>query len=156
MRRHPFWLHLYAFVFSCMGATYRTAKSGVGVASMGVMRSELAIKSIMPVVMAGVLACGLAGLAAGMAIEIIGDASVRFIERNMYERGHDFELLPFGCGRRMCPGVVLSQLVHCFNWELPSGLKPNDLDMTEVFGLTVPRANHLLLKPKNRLLVRTT
>ncbi|KAF3437872.1 hypothetical protein FNV43_RR20628 [Rhamnella rubrinervis] len=89
----------------------------------------------------------------------------RFIERNIDVRGHDFELLPFGSGRRMCPGMhtglitvrlVLSQLVHCFNWELPFGLKPNDLDMTEVFGLTLPRANHLLLKPKNRLLFRTT
>ena len=89
----------------------------------------------------------------------------RFIERNIDLRGHDFELLPFGSGRRMCPAIhsglitvrlVLSQLVHCFNWKLPSGLKPNDLDMTEVFGLTVPRANHLLLKPTNRLLVKTT
>ncbi|CAF1841268.1 unnamed protein product [Brassica oleracea var. botrytis] len=39
-----------------MGAAYGTAKSGVGVASMGVMRPELVMKSIVPVVMAGVLA----------------------------------------------------------------------------------------------------
>lgn len=38
-----------------MGAAYGTAKSGVGVASMGVMRPELVMKSIVPVVMAGVL-----------------------------------------------------------------------------------------------------
>ncbi|KAF3596031.1 hypothetical protein DY000_02023936 [Brassica cretica] len=44
-----------ALVFSCMGAAYATAKSGVGVASMGVMRPELVMKSIVPVVMAGVL-----------------------------------------------------------------------------------------------------
>ncbi|KAJ8568240.1 hypothetical protein K7X08_020962 [Anisodus acutangulus] len=43
-----------------MGAAYGTAKSGVGVASMGVMRPELVMKSIMPVVMAGVL--GIYGL----------------------------------------------------------------------------------------------
>ncbi|KAL8143742.1 hypothetical protein V2J09_016774 [Rumex salicifolius] len=94
-----------ALVFSCMGAAYGTAKSGVGVASMGVMRPELVMKSIVPVVMAGVLAviistginpkakgyylfdgyahlssglaCGLAGLSAGMAIGIVGDAGVR-------------------------------------------------------------------------------
>ncbi|EYU38851.1 hypothetical protein MIMGU_mgv1a026590mg [Erythranthe guttata] len=88
-----------ALVFSCMGAAYGTAKSGVGVASMGVMRPELVMKSIVPVVMAGVtginpkaksyylfdgyahlssgLSCGLAGLAAGMAIGIVGDAGVR-------------------------------------------------------------------------------
>ncbi|KAL7082788.1 hypothetical protein ACP275_14G123500 [Erythranthe tilingii] len=100
-----------ALVFSCMGAAYGTAKSGVGVASMGVMRPELVMKSIVPVVMAGVLgiygliiaviistginpkaksyylfdgyahlssglSCGLAGLAAGMAIGIVGDAGV--------------------------------------------------------------------------------
>ncbi|MQJ84135.1 V-type ATPase subunit C, partial [Escherichia coli] len=41
-----------ALVFSCMGAAYGTAKSGVGVASMGVMRPELVMKSIVPVVMA--------------------------------------------------------------------------------------------------------
>ncbi|CAN6913008.1 unnamed protein product [Brassica oleracea] len=39
-----------------MGAAYGTAKSGVGVPSMGVMRPELVMKSIVPVVMAGVLA----------------------------------------------------------------------------------------------------
>ncbi|CAN7068121.1 unnamed protein product, partial [Brassica oleracea var. botrytis] len=49
-----------ALVFSCTGAAYGTAKSGVGVASMGVMRPELVMKSIVPVVMAGVL--GIYGL----------------------------------------------------------------------------------------------
>lgn len=47
-------------VFIGMGAAYGTAKSGVGVASMGVMRPELVMKSIVPVVMAGVL--GIYGL----------------------------------------------------------------------------------------------
>ena len=46
--------------FAGMGAAYGTAKSGVGVASMGVMRPELVMKSIVPVVMAGVL--GIYGL----------------------------------------------------------------------------------------------
>ncbi|KAF0893616.1 hypothetical protein E2562_028030 [Oryza meyeriana var. granulata] len=49
-----------ALVFSCMGAAYGTARSGVGVANMGVMRPELVMKSIVPVVMAGVL--GIYGL----------------------------------------------------------------------------------------------
>lgn len=49
-----------ALVFACMGAAYGTAKSGVGIASMGVMRPELVMKSIVPVVMAGVL--GIYGL----------------------------------------------------------------------------------------------
>ncbi|KAJ0692455.1 putative V-ATPase proteolipid subunit, F/V-ATP synthase subunit C superfamily [Helianthus annuus] len=49
-----------ALVFSFMGAAYGTAKSGVGVASMGVMRPELVMKAIVPVVMASVL--GIYGL----------------------------------------------------------------------------------------------
>jgi len=43
-----------------LGAAYGTAKSGVGVASMGVMRPELVMRSIIPVVMAGVI--GIYGL----------------------------------------------------------------------------------------------
>merc|ERR1712100_727445 len=99
-----------ALVFACLGAAYGTAKSGVGVSAMGVMRPELVMRSIIPVVMAGVigiygliiaviigtnisssdysdfkgfahfgsgLAVGLSGLAAGMAIGIVGDAGVR-------------------------------------------------------------------------------
>ena len=49
-----------ALIFYDMGADYGTAKSGVGVAAMGVMRPELVMKSIVPVVMAGVL--GIYGL----------------------------------------------------------------------------------------------
>lgn len=48
------------FVRIGFGAAYGTAKSGVGIASMGVMRPELVMKSIVPVVMAGVL--GIYGL----------------------------------------------------------------------------------------------
>jgi ATP synthase proteolipid subunit len=48
------------FASSGFGAAYGTAKSGVGIASMGVMRPELVMKSIVPVVMAGVL--GIYGL----------------------------------------------------------------------------------------------
>jgi len=49
-----------ALVFACLGAAYGTAKSGVGIASMGVMRPELVMRSIIPVVMAGVI--GIYGL----------------------------------------------------------------------------------------------
>ncbi|KAK1860773.1 hypothetical protein I4F81_003360 [Pyropia yezoensis] len=49
-----------ALIFSNLGAAYGTAKSGVGVASMGVMRPELVMRCIIPVVMAGVL--GIYGL----------------------------------------------------------------------------------------------
>jgi V-type H+-transporting ATPase proteolipid subunit len=53
-------IYLSACLFAGMGVAYGTAKSGVGVASMGVMCLELVMKSIMPVVMAGVL--GIYGL----------------------------------------------------------------------------------------------
>ncbi len=46
--------------FSDLGAAYGTAKSGVGISSMGVLKPELIMKSIVPVVMAGVL--GIYGL----------------------------------------------------------------------------------------------
>ncbi|OMP01112.1 Cytochrome P450 [Corchorus capsularis] len=84
----------------------------------------------------------------------------RFANSNIDLRGHNFELLPFGSGRRGCPGLqlglttirlVVAQLVHCFEWELPDGMPPNDLSMKEKFGLTVPRAEHLLAKPVYRL-----
>merc|ERR1712121_75416 len=45
-----------AIVFSSLGAAYGTAKSGTGIAAMSVMRPELIMKSIIPVVMAGILA----------------------------------------------------------------------------------------------------
>lgn len=45
-----------AIIFSAMGAAYGTAKSGVGIAAMSVMRPELIMKCIIPVVMAGIIA----------------------------------------------------------------------------------------------------
>ncbi|KAG8473748.1 hypothetical protein CXB51_035552 [Gossypium anomalum] len=80
----------------------------------------------------------------------------RFKDSNIDLRGHDFELIPFGSGRRGCPGMqlgltsmhlIVAQLVHCFDWALPDGMLPNELDMTEKFGLSLPRANHLLANP---------
>ncbi|KAG0174199.1 H(+)-transporting V0 sector ATPase subunit c [Apophysomyces sp. BC1034] len=44
-----------AIVFSCLGAAYGTAKSGVGLSAMGVLRPDLLIKCIVPIVMAGIL-----------------------------------------------------------------------------------------------------
>ncbi|KAF5180843.1 Cytochrome p450 [Thalictrum thalictroides] len=84
----------------------------------------------------------------------------RFIGTNIDIQGHEFQFLPFGSGRRKCPGLnlgmtvvqlVVAQLVHCFNLELLEGMSPDDLDMTEKFGLTLPRANHLMAIPTYRL-----
>ena len=49
-----------ALVFANIGAAYGTAKSGVGIASMGVMKPNLVMRNIIPVIMAGVL--GIYGL----------------------------------------------------------------------------------------------
>lgn len=84
----------------------------------------------------------------------------RFVGSSIDLYGHDFQLLPFGSGRRGCPGMqlgltivklVLAQLVHCFDWELPDGMLPTELDMTEEFSLVTPRAKHLLAIPSYRL-----
>ncbi|CAN6584925.1 unnamed protein product [Malus baccata var. baccata] len=84
----------------------------------------------------------------------------RFINSNVDVLGHDFQLLPFGSGRRGCPGIqlglttvrlALANLVHCFNWDLPSGLLPEDVDMAETFGMAPSKAQHLLAVPTYRL-----
>lgn len=56
-----------ALVFANLGAAYGTAKSGVGIASMGVMRPELVMRNIIPVVMAGVL--GIYGLIVAVILQ---------------------------------------------------------------------------------------
>ncbi|KAK4394155.1 cytochrome [Sesamum angolense] len=84
----------------------------------------------------------------------------RFLGSNVDVRGRDFQLIPFGTGRRGCPGLQLgltivqlmvAQLVHCFDWELADGMQPGELDMSENFGLVTARAKHLMAIPKYRL-----
>ncbi|WJX63615.1 hypothetical protein P8452_48478 [Trifolium repens] len=84
----------------------------------------------------------------------------RFINKKMNYLGQDFESIPFGAGRRRCPGIqlglvsvklVLAQLVHCFNWKLPNNINPSNLNMEEKFGLSIPRAQHLHAIPSYRL-----
>ncbi|XP_065313036.1 V-type proton ATPase 16 kDa proteolipid subunit c-like [Gordionus sp. m RMFG-2023] len=55
-----------AIVFSALGAAYGTAKSGTGIAAMSVMRPELIMRSIIPVVMAGII--GIYGLVVAVLI----------------------------------------------------------------------------------------
>ncbi|KAG5593117.1 hypothetical protein H5410_043631 [Solanum commersonii] len=83
----------------------------------------------------------------------------RFLSSDMDFKGNDFEFLPFGAGRRICPGLpmaaikvpsVLASLVHFFDWELPHGKHPTELDMTEKFGVTLQKKEPLLLIPKAR------
>ncbi|TKA43996.1 V-type proton ATPase 16 kDa proteolipid subunit 2 [Friedmanniomyces endolithicus] len=46
----------FAMIFGCIGAAYGTAKSGIGIAGVGVFRGDLIMKSLIPVVMSGILA----------------------------------------------------------------------------------------------------
>ncbi|KAG9439428.1 hypothetical protein H6P81_019593 [Aristolochia fimbriata] len=75
-------------------------------------------------------------------------------------RGNDFEVIPFGAGRRICAGVALglravqfmtASLVHGFDWTLPEGQVSEKLDMEEAYGLTLQRAVPLKVKPRPRL-----
>lgn len=77
----------------------------------------------------------------------------RFLNSSIDYRGQDFQLIPFGAGRRGCPGIafamasnelMLANLVHRFDWELPNGVKGEDLDVLEHPGVTVKRKNPLM------------
>ncbi|KAH6790127.1 hypothetical protein C2S51_005133 [Perilla frutescens var. frutescens] len=77
----------------------------------------------------------------------------RFLNSSTDFRGLDFEFIPFGAGRRGCPGItfavvaielVLANLMHKFDWKLAHGVEGKDLDMNESPGLTVHRAVPLL------------
>ncbi|XP_021720167.1 cytochrome P450 71A3-like [Chenopodium quinoa] len=77
----------------------------------------------------------------------------RFLHSSIDFKGQDFELIPFGGGRRICPGIsftianiklVLANLVHKFDWKLPAGVKGETMDMSESTGLTIHRKPPLL------------
>ncbi|KAH6822320.1 hypothetical protein C2S53_011681 [Perilla frutescens var. hirtella] len=80
----------------------------------------------------------------------------RFEDTSIDYKGNHFEYVPFGSGRRICPGIsmgltnvefTLATLLYHFDWEMPSGIKNEALDMTEAFGVTAARKHDLLLFP---------
>ncbi|KAM7507026.1 hypothetical protein LguiA_017479 [Lonicera macranthoides] len=80
----------------------------------------------------------------------------RFLGSKIDVKGRDFELIPFGAGRRICPGlplamrmvsVMLGSMINLFDWKLDGGIEPKNLDMAEKFGLSLQKARPLRAVP---------
>ncbi|KAL1544074.1 premnaspirodiene oxygenase-like isoform X2 [Salvia divinorum] len=79
----------------------------------------------------------------------------RFLnEPTMDFAGNDTRYMPFGSGKRVCPGIAfasasvalpLAQLLHDFNWKLPHGVDAQALNMIEHFGITSCRKDKLFV-----------
>jgi cytochrome P450 len=78
----------------------------------------------------------------------------RFEDSNLDYKGTQYEYLPFGSGRRMCPGsnfglaaldLILARLLYYFNWSLLGGMRPDELDTEMIAGATAKKKNPLNL-----------
>lgn len=79
----------------------------------------------------------------------------RFENSDIDYKGTHFDFIPFGAGRRQCPGILfgmstlelaLVNLLYHFDWMLPDVAISKSVDMSEKFGLTVSRKSDLLLR----------
>ncbi|XP_054819379.1 cytochrome P450 83B1-like [Prosopis cineraria] len=84
----------------------------------------------------------------------------RFFNCSIDFKGQDFELIPFGAGRRICPGIhmgvatvelALANLLHSFDWALPRGIEKQDIDTEVMPGITMHKKNDLCLVAKSRI-----
>lgn len=80
----------------------------------------------------------------------------RFANNSIDFKGHHEQFIPFGIGRKGCPGIsfaiieaeyVLANLLYWFDWELPDGVTVDDLDMSEVYRLVILKKIPLCLVP---------
>ncbi|KAH7528381.1 hypothetical protein FEM48_Zijuj05G0066400 [Ziziphus jujuba var. spinosa] len=84
----------------------------------------------------------------------------RFENNQIDLKGLDSHYIPFGFGRRGCPGLkfgvftveyIMASLLYWFDWKLPGGNNiaptPKDLDMEDVFGLSAHKKNPLIVIP---------
>ncbi|XXG59540.1 hypothetical protein AAC387_Pa04g1610 [Persea americana] len=80
----------------------------------------------------------------------------RFLGSNVDVKGQDYDLIPFGSGRRICPGmpfalrtlhIILASLLHSFDWKLPDGMTPMDVNMDYKIGLNMQMVTPLLAIP---------
>ncbi|KAL8225948.1 hypothetical protein R6Q57_018505 [Mikania cordata] len=83
----------------------------------------------------------------------------RFLNSSVNYHGSHFELIPYGAGQRICSGMqfsvaiielALANIVYKFNFELPNGMRNEDLDMREAYGVTVHRNSPLLVSVSPR------
>ncbi|XP_071926226.1 cytochrome P450 76T24-like [Coffea arabica] len=74
----------------------------------------------------------------------------RLLDSEIDVKGQHFELLPFGTGRRICPGIPLgdrmvhlmvASFLHTFDWKLEARMRPEDMDMKEKLGITMHKAH---------------
>lgn len=81
----------------------------------------------------------------------------RFKDSPVDYKGTSFEYIPFGAGRRICPGMnfgianvelPLAMLLYHFDWELPEGMKSEEMDMSETLGVSQRRKRDLYVVPK--------
>ncbi|KAF2310078.1 hypothetical protein GH714_006461 [Hevea brasiliensis] len=85
----------------------------------------------------------------------------RLLESGIDVKGNDYELTPFGAGRRICPGyfmgmsnveLSLANFLYRFDWEMPPGMKADDIDFNDVRpGIVVHKKHNLLLMAKDYL-----
>ncbi|KAK8951359.1 Cytochrome P450 71A1 [Platanthera zijinensis] len=70
--------------------------------------------------------------------------------------GNHFQFIPFGAGRRICPGMglgiisvelALANFLYTFNWDLPAGIRRENVSLEEAFGILSHKKEPLLLVP---------
>lgn len=84
----------------------------------------------------------------------------RFLNSNIDLRGQNFEFIPFGAGRKICPGLnlafatmdlILANLFYSFDWELPPAMTREDIDTEVLPGITQHKKNPLCVVAKCRV-----
>ncbi|XP_072065863.1 cytochrome P450 76T24 isoform X2 [Arachis hypogaea] len=82
----------------------------------------------------------------------------RFLDSDIDFKGKSFEYIPFGAGRRICPGLpfasrsihfILASLLYHFHWKLADEMKPQDMDMNYTFGFTLHKTQPLQVLPQS-------
>ncbi|KHG23791.1 Cytochrome P450 protein [Gossypium arboreum] len=80
----------------------------------------------------------------------------RFLGSEIDVKGRDFGLIPFGAGRRICPGLplanrmlhlMLGSLINYFDWKLEGEISPNEMNMEEKYRIAVHMATPLRAIP---------